>query len=534
MTAALLVLAAALAGRPGAVIDLKTDAGVRLVAGAWRYSDTRIVETDFKGPDGRGKPNGAAVTAYDIVPHAGGADFDDSGWDVIGPTTLEERRSNGRLSFNWYRIRVRIPDRIGAFDTAGSTVVFETTVDDYAEVWVDGRLPRELGQSGGSLVAGWNAPNRVVVAEHVMPGQQIQLAVFGANGPLSEPPPNYIWIRSARLEFFKPAARETRRFVPTRIERLDPALDAIVEPGTRIEQIAEGFQFTEGPVWLPEGALLFSDPNANRIYRWSPRTGLRVERENSGYAGADIAEYSQPGSNGLAVSPDGRLTIDQHGNRRVVRVEADGTLTVVADRFDGKRLNSPNDLVYKSDGSLYFSDPPFGLPKAFDDPRRELPFSGVFRADHGRVQLLTTDLKGPNGLAFSPDERYLYVDDWDERAKIVKRYDVRADGTLTNGIVFFDMTGAPGEEALDGMKIDGRGDLFVSGPGGVWIISPEGKHLGTIAGPELPANMAWGDADGRTLYLTARTGLYRIRLNVSGRAAAGAATGRERHAPNAR
>src|SRR5262249_5086132 len=155
---------------------------------------------------------------------------------------------------------------------------------------------------------------------------------------------------------------------------------------------------------------------------------LAVMREHSGYEGSDIAEYKQPGSNGLAIDRDGRLTIDQHGNRRVVRLERDGTLTVLADRFDGKRLNSPNDLVYKSDGSVYFTDPPFGLPKVYDDPRKDLPFSGVFRAANGRVTLLTTDLKGPNGLAFSPDERYLYVDNWDEQAKIVKRYEVQADG----------------------------------------------------------------------------------------------------------
>jgi gluconolactonase len=162
------------------------------------------------------------------------------------------------------------------------------------------------------------------------------------------------------------------------------------------------------------------------------------------------------------------------------------------------------------------SPPPFGLPKAYEDARKELPYSGVFRVADGKIQLLTTDLKGPNGLAFSPDEKFFYVDNWDEKAKIVRRYDVRTDGTLANGVGFFDMTNAPGEEALDGMKIDESGNLYVSGPGGLWIISPEGKHLGTIVGPELPANMAWGDADRRTLYLTARTGLYRIRLKVAG------------------
>jgi len=191
-------------------------------------------------------------------------------------------------------------------------------------------------------------------------------------------------------------------------------------------------------------------------------------------------------------------------------------LTVLADRHDGKRLNSPNDLVYRSDGSLYFTDPPFGLPRSHDDPRKELPYSGVFRYADGRLRLLTSELTGPNGLAFSPDEKYLYVTNWDLRKKVVMRYEVQPDGGLANGHVFFDMNGAPGEEALDGIKVDQRGHLYVSGPGGVWVIAPDGRPLGMIKAPELPANFAWGDADGRTLYMTARTSLYRIRLSIPG------------------
>ncbi len=230
----------------------------------------------------------------------------------------------------------------------------------------------------------------------------------------------------------------------------------------------------------------------------------------------DIGEYTQPGSNGLTLDREGRLIINEHGNRRVTRLEKNGVVTVLADRYEGKRLNSPNDLVYRSDGALYFTDPPFGLPKFYDDPRKELPYSGVFCLMNGTLKLVSTDLLGPNGLAFSPGEKYLYVTNWDVKKKVVMRYEVNADGTLSNGRVFFDMTGAPGEEALDGMKVDQRGNLYVSGPGGVWIISPEGKHLGTLKGPELPANFAWGDEDGRALYMTARTGLYRIRLNITG------------------
>jgi len=179
----------------------------------------------------------------------------------------------------------------------------------------------------------------------------------------------------------------------------------------------------------------------------------------------------------------------QHGERRVIRIEPTGAITVLADRYQGKRLNSPNDLVYRKDGTLYFTDPPFGLPRIFDDPRKELAFSGVYRVRDGQVTLVAKDLTGPNGIAFSPDEKFLYVTNWDEKKKVVMRYPV---------------------------KVDAEGHLFVSGPGGVWILSPEGRHLGTLRFPELPANMAWGDADGRMLYLTARTSVYRLRLGVPG------------------
>src|SRR5262249_15525867 len=196
-------------------------------------------------------------------------------------------------------------------------------------------------------------------------------------------------------------------------------------------------------------------------------------------------------------------TIDQHGNRRVIRVEDDGSEAVLADSYQGKRLNSPNDLVYKSDDSLYFTDPPFGLPNVFDDQRKELPYSGVDRWKDGKITLLTAELTGPNGIAFSPDEKYLYVGNWDDKFKVVMRYAVLADGTLGQGEVFLDMTQAPGEDAIDGLKVDVKGNVYVSGPGGLWILSPEGKHLGTIIPPRHPHNMTWGDADGRTLYMTA-------------------------------
>jgi gluconolactonase len=301
------------------------------------------------------------------------------------------------------------------------------------------------------------------------------------------------------------------------IVRLAPALDSIVPRDVRIEKIAGGFRFTEGPVWVRDGGyLLFSDPNANRIYRWSPDGSLSVFKAESGYDGSDVAEYSQPGSNGLTIDREGRLTINEHGRRRVTRLEKDGSLTVLAERYGGKRLNSPNDLVYRSDGALFFTDPPFGLPKFFDDPRKELPFSGVFCLIDGELKLVSADFRGPNGLALSPDEKYLYVGNWEADRKIVERYEVNADGTLTNGKVFADLTDIPGEDAIDGIKVDRRGDIYVSGPGGLWILSPSGERLGTIVLSEHPHNLAWGDGDGKTLYITAQTGVYRIRLNIPG------------------
>ena len=508
-------------GRPAAIINLATEEGISLVKGQWRYRDVRIVEVEHRAVGADLRPSGPPNRTFDISPHAGAADFDDSTWESLPASRLEARKGNGRLSFNWYRTKVTIPDRVGSLDPTGSTVVFEIVVDDYAEVWVDGKLPIVLGQTGGALVKGFNAPNRVVLGRDVRPGQQFQLAVFGMNGPVSNPPGNFIWVRSATLDFHRPG--EAGRVQPAHMEvfRRDPALDDVVPASARIEKLADGFLFTEGPVWVPrtattDGYLLFSDPNANTIYRWSPDGQVSVFRTKSGYTGVDVGEYGQPGSNGLTLDREGRLTINEHGNRRVTRLEKTGALTVLADRYQGKRLNSPNDLVYRSDGALYFTDPPFGLPKAFDDARRELPFSGVFCLINGELKLVSTDLAGPNGLAFSPDEKYLYVGNWDPKKKVVMRYEVRSDGGLADGTVFFDMTRVPGEDALDGIKVDRRGNPYVSGPGGLWIISPAGTHLGTIKGPEHPHNLAWGDDDGRTLYLTALRGIYRIRLSIPG------------------
>ena len=512
---------------PDAIVDLRTVEGVSRVNGQWRYSDTLIHEITHRsvGPDL--KATGPTNLTFDFTPDARGADFDDSKWEVIPTDSLEKRRGNGRLSFNWYRLNFTVPENVGGFATPGSTIGFEIVVDDYAEVWVNGKLGNVLGQRGGSVVAGWNAPNRVVLTKNAQPGQKIQIAVFGINGPISVHSDTYIWVRSATLDFYSPNKLSKAREARLEVDRKDSALNGILPMNAKLEKVADGFGFTEGPVWIDahnpaiapdsdEGFLLFSDPNNNMIYRMTADGEVQVYLTKSGYTGENIGEYRQPGSNGLTTDSQGRLTICQHGNRRVVRIEKNGLTTVLADRFNGKRLNSPNDLVYRSDGSLFFTDPPFGLPKFADDPRREQPHFGVYSVKDGKVQLVSADFTGPNGIAFSPDEKFLYVGNWDEKRAVVFRYPVNADATLGKGELFCDLTTPGTEDAIDGIKVDRAGNVFVSGPGGLWVFSPDGKHLGTLRGPEHPHNMAWGDADRQTLYLAAQTGIYRVRLNNPG------------------
>jgi gluconolactonase len=221
------------------------------------------------------------------------------------------------------------------------------------------------------------------------------------------------------------------------------------------------------------------------------------------------------GSNGMTLDRRGRLTICEPGNRRVTRMEHDGTLTVLADRFEGKRLNSPNDLVYRSDDSLYFTDPPHGLPGEDTNPGKELPFNGFYRVVGGRIELLSGEMTRPNGIAFSPDEMVLYVTNSDPKRKLWMRYEVGEDGSVQGGTVLLDLTRQPGQPP-DGMKVDVQGNLYLTGPGGLWIVSAAGRILGRIHTEMEPANCAWGDADGRTLYLTAVDDIYRIRLSIPG------------------
>ena len=294
------------------------------------------------------------------------------------------------------------------------------------------------------------------------------------------------------------------------IERLDPAFDALVSTDAVIEHLADGFGFTEGPVWVDDGDgfLLFSDIPGNRIVKWEPDGTV-----SDFLAPVFEGEYESGlvGSNGITVDPAGDIVFTEHFNGRLSRIAADGSRSVVVDTFEGGRFNSPNDLDYHSDGTLYFTDPPYGLPTPDD---RAQDVNGIYRlAPDGEVTRLA-DQEGPNGIAFAPDESRLYVAD--SAAGFWNAYGVEADGTLGEAELLLDASGVDEPGAPDGLKVDAQGNLWATGPGGVWVIAPDGRHLGTIKPTEVPANVAFGDDDRRTLYMTARTGLYRIRANVAG------------------
>ena len=306
-----------------------------------------------------------------------------------------------------------------------------------------------------------------------------------------------------------------------KIEGATPALAALVAPDARIEKLAEGFRWSEGPVWVTEGSfLLLSDVPGNKMYRWSEEDGLSVFLDPSGYAGSDPSAFREPGSNGLIRGPGNTILMADHGNRAVASLDlATRRKKLLATRFEGKRFNSPNDLVRASDGSIYFTDPPYGLEGLNGSPLKELAWNGVYRLDpDGRVTLLARDLTFPNGVVLSPDERTLFVSNSDPQRAVIMAYPRNADGSLGNGRVFADMTdlaqlGLPG--LPDGMAIDRNGNLFATGPGGVHVFTPTGQRLGRIETGTAIANCAFG-GDGRTLFLASNNYLARIRMRTIG------------------
>jgi gluconolactonase len=299
------------------------------------------------------------------------------------------------------------------------------------------------------------------------------------------------------------------------IERLDPAFDRLLPPDARIEVLAAGFTWSEGPVWVPEGEggyLLFSDIPRNTVFKWKQGEGISVFLRPSGYTGNSFYGL-EPGSNGLVLDLQGRLVSCEHGDRRVSVLTKDGGKRTLVDNYRGKRLNSPNDAVYKSNGDLYFTDPPYGLPARYDDPRRELDFCGVYRlSQDGTMTLLTTELARPNGIGFSPDEKTLYVAQSDPKAAIWKAFVVKDDGTLGPSRLLYDATEWVGARPglPDGMAVDTQGHIWATGPGGVLVFTPQGKLLGRLNTGQRTANCTFGE-DGRTLFITADAYLCRVR-----------------------
>lgn len=305
-----------------------------------------------------------------------------------------------------------------------------------------------------------------------------------------------------------------------RIERLDPVFDRLIDQGAVIEVLAANrFEWAEGPVWDVAGKrILFSDVPRNMIWQWSQASGLKEFLKPSGYTGEAEFTGREPGSNGLTFNKAGELVMCQHGDRRVAKW-VDGKFVTLADRYEGRRLNSPNDLAIRSNGDVYFTDPPYGLPKLTEDSGRELDFQGVYRLSaKGELTLLTKELNRPNGLAFSPDEKTLYVANSAPEKAILMAFPVRPDGDLGKGEIFFDVTATVGKQKPglpDGLKVSTDGTVWATAPGGVLVYSAKGKHLGTLATGVATANVGFGD-DGSTLYLTADKSLVRVRTKVKG------------------
>jgi len=335
-------------------------------------------------------------------------------------------------------------------------------------------------------------------------------AVMADLAPAQNPPPNPIIVKK------------------------DPALEALISPDAKLEKLAGGFGFTEGALWVPKGEggyLLFSDMPANVIYQRTPDGQLSIFMEKCGYQQPDIwrvgfiqtngkkrddpafEEFPMIGCNGLTLDRQGRLVIATWAGRSIDRIEHNGNRTVLADRWDGKRFGGTNDVIVKKDGTIYFTDGYGGLRLRDKDPKRELD-TGVYMIRNGLVSRVIDDIANTNGVAFSPDEKILYANG--SRDRFVKAYDVNTDGTLSNSRMLIDLNNDPALGITDGLRVDVNGNLWETGPGGIWIISPQGKHLGTILLPELGANVEFGDPDRKTLYIAARTSIYKLRTNIAG------------------
>ncbi len=514
--------------RPISVIDLKNTESANLVNAQWMVREAAIKPVSFNAP-GPSKtdplllyPTGNKINTNNIFPNITDAAFNDDNWKKVNAGDLEQRQGSGKLSFVWYKTSVTIPEQVDGNVITGNTIYFEITADDYSEVFINGKQNKQFGQTGAGVISGYNARNRLPLTNNAKAGEKFEIAILVINGTMGSEPDNYVWIRNVVLDIYKPEVLNNEK--SGKLYKLENGFDNIIAPNTSVEKLADGFSFTEGPVWHPDGFLLFSDPNLNVIYRYNPvNKNVTIYQSHSGYTGTDIGNLGQPGSNGLAIDDEGRLVVCQHGNRQLIRHELKGPVTILANKIDGKRLNSPNDVVIKSDGAIYFTDPPYGLAKHYDDAKKELDYQGVFMVKNGKLSVLAKDCGGPNGIAFSPDERFLYVGNWETRdihhTKDILRYEVQADGSLKNGKIFYSFNYTPDDAAIDGLKVDKAGNIFAAAPGGLYVIDANAVLLGKIECPEEPHNMAWGDVDGKSLYLAAQTGLYKIRTLTGGKIA---------------
>jgi gluconolactonase len=451
-------------GAPAAVIDLGTEEGVRAVHGQWRYSPVKIIDSEFGGE-----------SVYDYTPHAGVAGFDDSRWLALKPGEIR-RGHAGRMSFVWYRIKITIPERVGDADPTGMTAVLETLVDDYGEIWVDGELPRWQGLVGGAVVAGFLTPNRLVLARNVKPGRVIEIAIFVMNGPISNVPPNRANMHTAKLQFYRtapgPVALLPGGYNPD-VERQDKAVDRIFIDNLKLIKLADGFSLAAKPAWDSGGVLLFDS------YRYAPNNVCTVPIAAQSGVKTDLSPDGRlQGARAVAVDPQGRLTLAVE--HRVLRIEPDGKSTVLAEQ-------AARDLVYRSDGTLYF-----------------VTADKIFSWREGKSRAV--DQPEPRALSLSPNEKQLYIT---TRAGVA-RFDANPDGTLSNGKVMARV------ESPGGIQVDLEGNLYVAGPDGLHVLSSDGKPLGTMLTGKKAHHLAWGDADAKTLYLTSTEALYCVRLGVPG------------------
>ena len=515
-------------GTPEASVDLATTEGVRLLKAEWRYSDTKVVEVDFKAAGADGQPTGGPNRTYDFTPHAGAADFDDSGWEVIDPSLIVQATVHRALVLQLVPDLPDHPRQGRELRSHGVDGRVRDVVDDYAEVWVDGELPAALGQSGRLAGQG---------LERAQPRGARRATCARGSRSSSRSSASTDRFRTRRrtssgcarraLEFYKTAVRGPVSVAPHEVNvEVDPQRPGASTPSCRRRQgLREARRGLSSSPRARSGCRDGELPALQRSQRQHHlplvRRGRAASR-SSGPRAATPAPTSpstrQPGSNGLTLDREGRLTINEHGNRRVVRIENDGAMTVLADRYEGKRLNSPNDLVYRSDGTLYFTDPPFGLPKVFDDPPEGAAVQRrVLARERQGHAALSDDLTGPNGIAFSPDEKFLYVGNWDESEEGRHALRGAADGTLgaRPGVLRHDVGARRGRPRR---HQGGRSTATSTspGPGGLWILSPDGKHLGTLVAPS--TRTTWRGASRRpdAVPVRAQTGLYRIRLNVAG------------------